>query len=48
MTTPDQGLLEIEIMAGVIVRTAMMMIDKRGVRSEEIVSVSVIITPWYA
>ena len=30
MTTPDQGLIEIEVMAEVIERTAMMMIDERS------------------
>ena len=48
MIEPDPGLREVEVMVGVIERTAMMMIDKRGVRSEEILNVSVIITLWYA
>ena len=48
MIEPDHGLREVEVMVGVIERTAMMMIDMRGVRSEETENVKMSTTLWYA
>ena len=48
MIEPDHGLREVEVMVGVIERTAMMMIDMRGVRSEETENVKMNTTLWYA
>ena len=48
MIEPDHVLLEVEVMVGVIERTAMMMIDMRGVRSEETENVKMSTTLWYA